>query len=259
MIQEFYYGTSWTWPIEHMPRIMLSASFLDARKSAIDLNNKPYMVDSGVGMIFSNRTKRAEKRIGIERYAELIIRQNPPIAWTLDYPCEPSIRKEFGYSATEAQIRTNENTIYLRDELSLKNVMSVVQGWEISDYARNLERIKEQGLETPYLGIGSVCRRGYLNEIVKIIKMISSNSSGNTRKHAFGIKKQVLQTEARYYINSADSHAWAVIAFGRYENNGRGIKGRTIKDKLPYLLDFVNEIEDLVKMPDPLYSMEVVE
>lgn len=70
------------------------------------------------------------------------------------------------------------------------------------------------------------------------------------------LTKPLTSRDREQYVHKlrtrADSHAWAVIAFGRYENNGRGIKGRTIKDKLPYLLDFVNEIEDLVKMPGPL-------
>ena len=259
MIQEFYYGTSWTWPIEHMPRVMISASFLDSRKSVIDLDRKPYMVDSGAGMIFSERTKRAEKRISIERYAELIQRQSPPVAWTLDYPCEPTIRKEFGYTSEEAQAMTNENTIRLKDEYGLDNVMSVVQGYEIEDYIRNIELINETGLFTKRIGIGSICRRGQTEEIVKVIKAVSSLVPSWVKIHAFGIKSQILQTEARYYIHSADSHSWAVQAFGRYANNGRGITGRTIKEKLPYLLDYIDRIEDLIAKPDPLYSTEVIE
>lgn len=99
MIQEFYYGTSWKWPIQYLPRVMITASYLDARKKKVEIE-KPYMVDRGVGKEFSSLTKNPI--ISVHRYAELLRRQQPQIASTFDYPCEPDLRKKRGYTCIEA-------------------------------------------------------------------------------------------------------------------------------------------------------------
>jgi hypothetical protein len=46
MIQEFYYGSSWHWPLPYLPRVMLSYNMLRKIKTLwkIDI---PFMMDSG--------------------------------------------------------------------------------------------------------------------------------------------------------------------------------------------------------------------
>ena len=39
------------------------------------------------------------------------------------------------------------------------NTQMVVQGWTLQNYLENIDRIKEEGLLTERLGIGSICRR----------------------------------------------------------------------------------------------------
>ena len=73
----------------------------------------------------------------------------------MDYPCEPSVREKVGYNVRHAQEMTNDNQIKLLD-LNV-NTQMVVQGWTIPEYLENLDKIKEQGLLTERLGIGSIC------------------------------------------------------------------------------------------------------
>lgn len=255
MIQEFYYGTSWKWPIQYLPRVMITASYLDARKKKVEIE-KPYMVDRGVGKEFSSLTKNPI--ISVHRYAELLRRQQPQIASTFDYPCEPDLRKKRGYTCIEAQSMTNENTRILLKEFP-DAIFNVLQGWTVSEYLENLDMIKEDGLLTERLGIGSICRRGQLSKIVEIIRVIKRNVPSWVKLHGFGVKIDVLTTYAKYDLYSADSQAWAIAAFGRYANNGKGQTGWSIKEKLPYLLSYIDRIESLIAPHPEQTLLEVLE
>jgi len=235
---KFFYGTTWYWAIPYVPRVMLSGSFLRDRKSRVNID-KEWMLDSGVGGMFRIGSR---PRITLEEYVGIIDLQGPPIAWTYDYPCEPSIRAKFGYSPSEAQDRTNDNTSILRDKYGLENVYSVVQGWSLDDYLQNIDRLKERGLLTRRIGIGSICRRGQTKEISRIIRAVYRNVPSWVRLHGFGIKTSILNTEARFKLATADSSAWGIENrhFSWTSNNGRV---RTWHDKVPFLLCYVERME----------------
>ena len=44
MITEFYYGSTWRWPIQYLPRVMLSASFTRNLKKPYKMD-KPWMMN----------------------------------------------------------------------------------------------------------------------------------------------------------------------------------------------------------------------
>ena len=239
---EFYYGTTWIWPIQFLPRVMISATFLRTRKSKLKIE-KPWMLDSGIGGMFKDNSSQ---RLSLEEYANIISLHEPPIAWTYDYPCEPSIREKYCYTSSRAQDMTNDNTAILRDFYGLKNVMSVVQGWTLDDYLENIDKIKGAGLLTERLGIGSICRRGQTKEIVRIIKAVHKNTPGWVKLHGFGVKTSILKTQARFLLDSVDSSAWG-IERRYYSWSTNGNKGLVWKDKVPYLLDYINKMEELTK------------
>jgi len=218
---------------------MISASFLRTRKSKLKID-KPWMMDSGVGGMFKVGTR---PRITLEEYVKIIELQNPPIIWTYDYPCEPTIRTRYGYTPTEAQNKTNQNTITLREKFNLENVMSVVQGWSIDDYMTNLDTIKEEGLLTERLGIGSICRRGRTKEIARIINAVHNNVPRWVKLHGFGVKTSVLNTEARFCLSTADSSAWG-IQNRHYSWTNKNTKGMTWHDKVPLLEEYVEKLEN---------------
>jgi hypothetical protein len=246
VVMEFYYGTSWVWAIQYLPKVMISASvpFIKGRKSKFEIN-KPWMMDSGVGQLW----KEGNGRLSVEEYANIIIQQNPPVAWSYDYPCEPSIRNKFGYTSLQAQDMTNRNTELLRDKYGLKNVHNVIQGWKLNEYLENIDKIRESGLMTERLGIGSICRRGETQKILRIIKEVYRTVPGWVKLHGFGIKTTLLKTEAKYYLASADSQSWSLeIYYSRLINNE--LDKNTINDKLPYLLNYINKIEKLIIEPN---------
>ena len=250
MIQEFYYGSSWRWPLPYIPRVMLSYNMLRSVKKTWEINI-PFMMDSGA---FAVIRRYKDYPYSCEEYAEGIKKWHPDIAWTMDYPCEPELRKIGKYTVREAQNKTINNSIRLLD--LRVNTQMVVQGWEINDYLENLDLIKERGLLTSHLGIGSICRRGKTQEIARIIRTVRRNVPGWVRLHGFGIKTVILRdTDAKVYLHSADSQSWD------YESRyGDWVKGKYVSrnwhDKVPYLLKYVNRMESYLKINQSFLEVE---
>lgn len=246
MISEFYFGTAWHWPLPYLPRIMLSYNFTRTLKKAWQID-KPLMMDSGA---FSVILKYGQYPYSPQEYAAGIEKWKPDIAWTMDYPCEPSVRESEKYNPREAQEMTFQNQIKLQDLNA--NTQMVVQGWAVSDYLENLDRIKEQGLLTERLGIGSICRRGQISQIAGIIRTIHANVPGWVKLHGFGVKKTVItNTDAKYYLYSADSVAWDYNArYGEWLKGNHN--GQTYKDKVPRLKQYIENTERLLNPTEPL-------
>ena len=248
MIHEFYYGTSWHWPLPYLPRVMLSYNMLRKIKTPwkVDI---PFMMDSGA---FAVIQKYGKYPFTPEEYASGIQKWHPDIAWTMDYPCEPFVQKRGDYNPRKSQEMTIDNQIRLLDLNT--NTQMVVQGWTVQDYLENLDRIKEQGLLTEHLGIGSVCRRGQNREIARIVRAIHNNVPSWAKLHGFGIKVSVLKdTDARFYLHNVDSQSWGYEM--RYGDWLRGqYNGKTWKDKVLNLESYVTKIESMLNPLEPLYA-----
>ena len=252
MIREFYYGSSWHWPLPYLPRVMLSYNMLRKIQKIWSINI-PLMMDSGA---FAVIQKYGKYLYSPEEYASGIEKWHPDIAWTMDYPCEPSIQRRGNYDSKRAQEMTIANQLKLLD-LNADTQM-VVQGWTVQDYLENLDRIKEQGLLTERLGIGSVCRRGQNREIARIIRAIHNSVPSWVKLHGFGIKVSALKdTDAKFNLYSADSQSWDYER--RYGDWLKGqYNGKTWKDKVPILEAYVMRLERLLNPIEPLYA-EVIE
>ena len=245
MIKAFYYGTSWHWPLDLVPRVMLSYNYIRHIKKPwkIDI---PFMLDSGA---FSIILKEGKYIWEPKQYADAIEAWKPDIAWTMDYPCEPSVRATGGYMPSEAQKLTDANTAKLLELGS--PVSNVLQGWTIDDYLHNLGTIRDDGLLTNHLGIGSVCRRGRTMEVARIIRVIRRNVPGWVNLHAFGVKMQVLATDARYHLHSADSGSWA------YSFHGFARNERNKEKKIIGLRRYMDAIEPLLRAPSTILPIEM--
>jgi len=240
MISEFYYGSTWHWPLPYLPRVMLSWNMLRKLKAPWIID-KPWMMDSGAYAIILNR---GSYEWDIQTYAEGIQKWNPGTAWTMDYPCEPSVRARGNYNTLQAQQMTNQNTVGLM-ELGI-DISNVLQGWTIDDYLRNLDQIKEDGLVTGRMAIGSICRRGQTSQIARIIRTVKRELPAWVKLHAFGVKSNVLSTDAKYFLHSADSQSWSIQE--RYYSWGKNSnKGLTWHDKVPSLLSYVEKMEAMLK------------
>ena len=245
MISEFYYGSSWHWPLDFIPRAMLSYNYLRTIKHPWNINI-PWMMDSGA---YSVILKYGKYPYTPEQYAEGIKAWHPDISWTMDYPCEQKVREAGKYTPLTAQDMTIRNQISLLDQ-GVETQM-VVQGYEPDEYLENLDKIKSAGLLTQHLGIGSICRRGQKKEIARIIRLIYNNVPSWVKLHGFGIKTSVLtQTDARFYLYSADSQSWDYEArYGRWLAGK--YNGQTYKDKIPRLKEYVSKIEKILELGDP--------
>ena len=251
MISEFFYGSSWHWPLNYIPRVMLSYNYLRTIKHPWNINI-PFMLDSGA---YSVILKYGKYPFTGEEYADGIKLWKPDIAWTMDYPCEPKATEKGKYTSLTAQDMTIENQIKLLDQGV--NTQMVVQGYKPDEYLENLDKIKSMGLLTEHLGIGSICRRGQVKEIARIIRLIYNNVPGWVKLHGFGIKTSVLtQTDTRFYLYSADSQSWDYEARYGAWLNGK-YNGQTYKDKIPRLQEYVSRIELVLEGGEPLYNFEV--
>lgn len=142
------------------------------------------------------------------------LRDHEPDLWAhRDYPCERELLKSLGRSVKDHQERTTEKHIELADADVPGQPVAVVQGWSVDQYLTHLDSLRDHGLLTEYVGIGTVCGRDNVSEIAEIITAIRDALPKRIKLHAFGVKGNVLRfTEVCDALASADSAAydWAV-------------------------------------------------
>lgn len=142
------------------------------------------------------------------------INEYEPDLWALrDYPCEPELLAALGRSVADNQRRTTERHETLLSVAETHGLpgepVSVIQGWTLTQYLSHLDVLRDRGLLTDYVGIGSICRRGYDKEIAEIILTIRDELPSRCRLHAFGVKGSVLRfAEVVDALDSADSAAY---------------------------------------------------
>lgn len=134
-----------------------------------------------------------------------------------DYPCEPDILDEYGRTVTEHQERTIERAAECLAVTQDRDIdatpVSVLQGWEVEDYVRHIDRQQEMGTLTEDVAIGSVCRRGQLDEIREIITTVRDELPAKHTLHAFGVKYEALKyPDVRDAVDSVDTAAWFMFA-----------------------------------------------
>lgn len=148
----------------------------------------------------------------IKDYFEYIRDVGASVVALQDYPCEPEILSEYDRTTREHQERTVERAVknigYIEDNSILADPMAVVQGWEVEDYIRCIDRYRDRGVLTDHVGIGSVCRRNAESEIREIVTTIADEIP-NKKLHAFGVKQSILNyPDVRDALDSVDSSAW---------------------------------------------------
>jgi len=142
------------------------------------------------------------------------LREHKPELWAhRDYPCETELLQSLGRTVAEHQHKTTERHIELADADAPGQPVAVVQGWTLDQYLAHLDDLRDHGLLTDYLGIGTICGRENVREVADIILAIREAVPSRIKLHAFGVKGDVLQfREVCDALASADSAAydWAV-------------------------------------------------
>lgn len=152
-----------------------------------------------------------------EEYLIYLLKHRPALYALRDYPCEPDLLKSLGRSVHEQQERTLDHHIRLMDQIEghklAENAVSVVQGWTREQYLDHLDQLRDHGLLTTTMAIGTICRRGYDTEIAEIILAIRDALPLWVDLHAFGVKSSVLRFEEVIdALDSVDSAAYDYTA-----------------------------------------------
>lgn len=183
-----------------------------------------------------------------ENYLEYISKVDPDWYVLPDYPCEPDILEKYGRSVEDHQELTSQQhrkTMELADSIGIDaEPVSVIQGWTEREYLDHLDRLRESGLLTDYVGVGSICRRHSRGKIQGILKSIAAEIP-DRKIHAFGVKTTILRdagvVEA---IDSADSLAYAYACQMEQETD------QSWTNVARHYLQFKQKIESTVRQPE---------
>lgn len=184
-----------------------------------------WIMDSGS---FSELKMNGKYTFTPQEYFNTIEHWQPDIFVNMDYMCEPNQLEKTGMTVDQHQLLSLENQIQLKELLedSWMNghveLMGVIQGWTPLDYEDHIQLLKDHDMIMPYMGIGSVCRRGDTNQILKVIKTVSKQLP-NTKLHGFGVKTDILSNPLPHMVlDSVDSQAWCMA--GNYGENAEYMK-----------------------------------
>ena len=204
--------------IKYVDNMCWSFKQLRRRKKELPKCKGNFLMDSAG---FTELSDFGKYSFDIDEYLTCVRRFNPDYFVNMDWMCEPAILQKTGYSVEYHIINTVENyhkMIMKLSEEEIKQCIPVIQGWKIQDYFYCIEQYENNGLIAPYMGVGSVCRRGSASEIAKIISMIKGELP-NVKLHGFGVKKSVIGLLPNDVLYSIDSAAYMF----QKKHNGRWV------------------------------------
>jgi hypothetical protein len=128
-----------------------------------------------------------------------------------DMPCEPAALARTGLTVRDHIELTVDNFVRLREIAPWVPWVPVLQGWEPEDYLYAVECYERAGVDLaaePLVGVGSICRRGSVPGIVRVLETLAGRGY---RLHGFGVKTEALPLIG-HLLASADSYAWSDTA-----------------------------------------------
>ncbi|MCD6148604.1 hypothetical protein J7J18_04485 [bacterium] len=227
------------------PYVLISAATLWGGKRFREMhtheNVKEVFLDSGG---FSFFYKTGEYPFSVGQYVSLIKKEEPQYAAVMDYPCESDVVRKGNLKTNRERIdKTIENAIKCLEHEEINWVM-VVQGYKGEEYLYSIDRIKEQGIETDVMAIGSLCVRKKIDEARRIISLVRKNTKA--KLHGFGIDFRFLKdTRIFNMLYSADSQAWKWN--NRAYSNAKGYLPKSQEQKLKNFKFYKERIERLIR------------
>lgn len=201
----------------------------------IPKNRKKLLIDSG-GFSFFFRLQ--EYQDSCRDYLNFVLKKDADYFANRDYPCEPELLRKNRTTVRENQEKTIRNQIEIMELLDndfhilKRKFVAVLQGWKVEEYLNMLDLMKEQGLLTKRIGIGSICRRGQINEIRKIIFSIRKSLPKKYELHAFGTKLTALKfPDVWDSLRSVDSSAYRFMV-GYLNGDGEKSISEQIYDRI---------------------------
>lgn len=181
-----------------------------------------------------------------EEYINQVLDMGGDLFALQDYPCEPEILQKYGRTVQDHQQRTiergAEGLAIVEDRKLDLTPVTVVQGWETNEYLEHIDRLREQGVFTDHIAIGSVCRRGQTDEIRDVITSVRNAIGDDKHLHAFGVKYEVLKhRDVREALDSVDSAAWEI-----YPNQGGRLESEPAwRTKAMRYLEYWRKVESI--------------
>lgn len=193
---------------------------------------------------FSFFYKAGDYPFSLQEYSELARKLNAEYVAIRDYPCEPDVKRIEGKTTNKERIDATINNAKECMKIQDINWVMVVQGYNESEYQYCCDRIKEEGLETPLMAIGSLCVRKKTREARGIISRVRRNFPDNGL-HGFGIDLKFIKDNViKASLYSADTQAWKWN--NRNQDPHRGILPKSEADKLENYKFYKKKIDRLI-------------
>lgn len=235
----------------YVPYIIVSAASMWTGKKFkrwIPPSHEMKFIDSGGFSFFS---KWGEYPFDLSAYLELADRENPQFLATRDYPCEPDA---LGGNTIRERINAGLANAIECQEHDRYPWVQVIQGYGLQDYQYCCERIKDLGLRTPLMAIGSLCIRKKVAEVRRILRVIR-RAFPNQNLHGFGIDLRFLRDPyIREMLWSCDTQAWQ---FGDYLVDGKRYHLPACEaHKLVRFKQYKSQVDELLSILDGVPKLE---
>jgi len=170
---------------------------------------KRLFTDSG-GYSFMH--KKGEYDTTDRHYLEYVERHDPHV-WALrDYPCEAAVLDKHGRTVDDHQRMTldrHRSLMDLKDDYDITGTpMAVLQGWTGPEYVSHMDAMRDAGVLTDLVGVGSVCRRDATDQILDVLHAVNDALPSGATIHAFGVKTDVLRGDIPDKLRSVDTHSY---------------------------------------------------
>jgi len=217
---------------------MISFRTMEKRKTPIITNGKEWFMDSGAFTYLRNSGKFP---FTYGEYLRVVDKFQPSLFANMDWCCEPDIVKATGLSVLHHIAHTVDNGRQLID-FDKKRFVMVLQGWTIEDYMTCIDYVREQGLFTELIGVGSVCIRKNPKEVFKLLKSVRAVIPDWCNIHCFGLSIDMLQYKEIYdRLESVDTYAWCrefgLCNYGNSDN----------ESKIKVLKEYQNKVKNIIE------------
>jgi len=184
-----------------------------ATKTNEPFGGPEWMVDCGGYSVLSGH---GEYETTCREYVEWVAERDAQVAWWAlrDWPYVEELIDGSKTTVRDFQrqtVRDHIRCFEVADELGVDaRPMAVLQGRDVRDYLWHVDYLREHGLLTDRVMIGSLVRGpGTTAEVKSTITQIREALPANTELHGLGVKKRLLSDEhVVNALDSADSAAW---------------------------------------------------
>jgi len=252
-----YYGLDRKSLVSSVKYPMISFRSLRKRNSPIVDNGANWFMDSGAFTYLKN------DGIFPFTYGEYlgVVSHFKPNLWScMDWCCEPSVLQRTRHTVDTHIALTIENGIQLID-FDKNSFVMVIQGWDQKDYISCCDKIKEQGLITKVMGIGTICGRTNIREVFDILKSIKFELPDWCKIHCFGMSINLLKYKEIYdRVDSTDTYAWA-REFGANKPLLNALVDSVGKHnaEVKVLLDYQKKVEKIINKNEKQSLLKITE